>query len=233
MVALPKFHLLYFKDLLNVAFIKFFEEFNSQFVKIGNEYHLGQSVSMSSIEKFFKTAIDSMLNEITASYDVLKSPNYYFIIGACQPKDNYLLAFKTKSFPKKLNSLLNCKTQLKYILKEKDIKIDIVKFNEACCNVFNDYFFDRAKANKPNVVFLTHKNLDCYSLFKMLKCIFGNTNCINMQKVYFDKFNSSIVAINDLIDMNIHCKYKANKDPKFKKMFREIQQYLDLIINKH
>ena len=230
-MRLPRFHLLYFKDLLDLAFIQFFDKFNDKFVRIGDEYHLGESISLQNIEKCFRNTIDLTLKRLVVPYDTLNSPDFYFIIGACQPKDNYLLKFRRSDFPKKLNALISSKLQLKYILKEKDIKIDTIKFNEACCNIFNHYFLGQSQIKERNLVFLAHKNLDCYSMLKMLKFMFGKANCVNMKKEHFSQTNSPIVAINDLIDKNIHCKAEANKDPKFKKIFKEIQQYVDAFLN--
>lgn len=227
-MRLPQFHLLYFKELLDVAFIKFFEDFNDQFVKIGDEYHLGQSLSLQSIEDTFKKTIDQLLNEIATPYDVVNAPDFYIIIGACQPKDNFLLKFKREDFPKKLDKLLSSQFQLKYLLKEKDIRIDIVKFNEACCNVFNSYFCSSKNKSQKNVIFLTHKNLDCYSMFKMVKCMLGKTNCTNLKVSHFSDVKAPIVAVNELIDRSIHCKAEANRDSKFKKIYKEVKQYLDL-----
>ena len=68
-------------------------------------------------------------------------PNFYFIIGACEPSKNILLQFKDdKYFPEKLNKIINSEFQLKYILKEKDIKIDLVRFNEMAIDLFNKLF---------------------------------------------------------------------------------------------
>lgn len=231
-MALPKFQLLYFKDLLDIAFCKFFDDYNDQFIKVNGEYHLGNAISLSEIEKSFKSTIDAVLLKTIKPYDVLKHPDFYIIIGACQPKDNYLLRFKTKSFPSKLNAILSANVQLKYLLHEADIKIDIAKFNEACCNVFNQYFNSANFVDKSNMIFLTHRQLDCYSLFKMLKCILGNANCINLKQQAFASNKSSILAVNDLIDANIVDKSKANKDREFKKIYQEVKQFIEMRIQR-
>lgn len=75
--------MLYFKDLLDIAFCKFFDDYNDQFIKVNDEYHLGNAISLSEIEKSFKSTIDAVLLKTIKPYDVLKHPDLYIIIGAC------------------------------------------------------------------------------------------------------------------------------------------------------
>lgn len=233
----PKCYLLYFKSLLDVAFIEFFDEFNDAFAKNDNdEYVLVKALDEAHIEKFFVKSIEKQLDKLIAPYDIIRSPHKYFIIGACNPRDNFLLSFKDKkSFPKKLDDMIfKSKYQLKYVLNEDDIKIDIVKFNQACVGAFNHFFGssakrDRQQQQKNNVVFITHKNLDCYSMFKVLKFIFGKSNCVNLHQQAFNKIKAPIIAVNDLIDKHINNKSAANKDKRFKAIVTEVQQFINLM----
>lgn len=227
-MRLPKYHLLYFKCLLDVAFIEFFDKHNDQFAKQDGKYFFCGMMSKQAIEDFFMESVQKQLDALIEPFDIIRSPNYYFIIGACQPRDNFLLNFKDDTFPKKLMDAINGKLHLKYFLREQDIVIDMVQFNEACCEVFNKMFFGNAIKAKKHVFFLTHKNLDCYSMFKILKCIFGRANCINMRDMFFQDVQSPIIAVNDLIDKSIHNKMQANKDKRFKKLFDEVKQFVDM-----
>ena len=234
-MRLPSYNLLYFKNLLDLAFLRFFEEYNDSFLKNEKEeYVLVKNLSIQELEKFFEKEILKTLSRILKPYDLLSSPDFYFIIGACQPKNNFLINFKEGYFPSKLQKVLEDKYSLKYLLKEKDIKIDNLKFNEACQNIFNKFFSDESfqKRNPilKNAIFIQHKNLDCYSMFKILKCIFGKANCKNLKEEFFKDMNPPIIAINDLIDKYINNKIAANKDRRFKKMYEEIKQYLGLKI---
>ena len=66
--------------------------------------------------------------------DVLKS-DMYFIIGSCFPASNFLLKYKLSNvyFPAKLEKFIEDNSSIKYVLKEKDIKVDILAFNNAVC----------------------------------------------------------------------------------------------------
>ena len=123
------------------------------------------------------------------------------------PKDNILLKFNdASSFPEKLMKLVNSDYGIKYVLKEKDIVIDAVKFNEACAQVFNGFFTKDLVSKhfgqnfKKSVVFITHKRADCYVMFKILKSAVGKANCINMKTEKYADIKSPITSINDLID---------------------------------
>lgn len=193
-----------------------------------------QNLNLQELEEFFTASVLKSLSKILKPYDMLVSPDFYFIIGACNPKDNFLLNFKEGYFPSKLERLIQDKYSLKYLLKEKDIKIDSLKFNEACLNVFKKFFSDELFLKRhqllKNVVFIQHSKLDCYSLFKILKCILGRVNCHNLHDELFKGITSPIVAVNDLIDKYIHNKIQANKDARFKKMYSEIKQFVELRI---
>lgn len=228
-MMLPSYNLLYFKNILDVAFLQFFEDCNDKFVKIDGQYVLAEAFNVAQIEEHFFNVVVKVLNELIKPYDLVKAPEVYFIIGACQPRDNFLLKYKGEDFPLKLQKTIYDEYSLKYLLNEKDIKVDLVKFNEACVNVFNKIFSSNSSLkDRKNVIFMTHKRLDCYSMFKVLKCILGKSRCRNLFKEKFNEVKSPIVAVNDLIDLNIHQKMKANRDQEFKAIVDEIKQFLNL-----
>lgn len=232
--VVPKYHLLYFKCLLDAAFLEFIEEHQDDFICQNGEYYLSEAVSLECIQKHLATSISNVLKSEVKAYDKVSSPDVYFIIGACQPAENFLLKYKSEDFPASLLHMTygsgEVPCQLKYVLAEKDIHIGIVKFNEACCNVFNDFFKGKHNFGK-NVVFVQHQHLDCYSMFKVLKCMLGKANCINMHSKKFAQLKQPIVAVNDLIDKQIRCKTAANRDPQLKKMYAEVKQYVKLKLN--
>ena len=70
-------------------------------------------------------------------------PHYFLIIGACYPKQNLLLKYSNSSyFPEKLKKLLSSELSLKYLVREKNVKIDLLKFNEIFVEIFVDFFKD-------------------------------------------------------------------------------------------
>lgn len=223
---MPKFKLLYFKSLLDIAFIRFFDDYNDQFQNINGQYILSKDLSIFKLIKIFKKYITDILLEITEQYDILH-PTYYLIIGGCMPKNNILLSYKdSKYFPKKLDKFIQSDYNVKYLLKEKDIKIDIIRFNNVCLDVFDSFFSKKQldTAHK-NIIFIQHKYLDCYVLFKVIKKILGRSNCINFFEEKFKDIHSPLIAINDLIDRYIN-KSLLNKSQQLTKILNEIKQYI-------
>lgn len=226
---MPKFYLLYFKNLLDIAFIKFFQIYNDAFVKVDDEYVLSKSFSKSKLTSLFRNTVIDVLKEVVEKQDILHL-KHYLIIGACMPKDNLLLSACKCEFPAK-DKLINAKYQIKYILKEQDIKIDNVLFNQVCIDIFTDFFAKNGcrkwlGKEYSNVEFIIHRQLDCYTMFKVLKHLIGRSNCINLHQEKFKDIKSPIIAVNDLIDKYATDKLQLNKSAEFKTATEEIKQYL-------
>ncbi len=230
---MPKFNLLYYKNILDIAFQMFFDENNSKFKKQDGCYILASTMSISQLLSAFKRHVAAVIKQYAAPYTV-DAPSYWLVIGACMPKDNILLKCKNgQYFPAKLQKLIDSPWQIKWLLKEKDIKIDIVKFNDACIQLFNKCFCSNAMVMKllgkewSNVHFIQHCQLDCYSMFKTVKALYGRSNCINVWKDKMQSVKQPLVAVNDLIDRYIHNKADLNKLPQFKIAVQEVKQFID------
>ena len=233
MMTMPKFNLLYYKNILDIAFQLFFDENNNKFKKQGNCYILAEAMSISQLKNQFKKHIANVIKKYAQPYSI-ETPNYWLVIGACMPKDNMLLQCKgSQYFPAKLQKMIDADWQIKWLLKEKDIKIDNIKFNDACIQVFNKLFSDKNQVLRllgkewTNVLFVQHKCLDCYSMFKTIKAIYGRSNCINIWKEKMQDVKLPLVALNDLIDKYIHNKADMNKLPQFKIAMQEVKQFID------
>lgn len=227
---MPKFRLIYFKNLLDIALIKFFDEYNDKFQNSNGIYIFSENWNTKKFATVLKKYIIEILQKHIVKYDRLK-PIYYLIIGACMPKDNMLLQYKDlKYFPQKLDKIIQSDLQLKYLLREKDIKIDSILLNNACVMLFNEFFCMKEVKHKneifKNLIFVQHKNLDCYTTFKLIKYSFGRSNCINMYKELFKEARSPIIAINDLIDKYIN-KSCMNSSDQIKLAGKELVQFIN------
>jgi hypothetical protein len=172
----PKINLLYYKNLLDVCFYRFFDLYNNSFIKEENHYILAERLSKSKLTHIFKILIKEQLLECTNEFNILE-PNYYFIIGSCFPKDNILFIHSDPTkVPKKLENIVTNDYQLKYLFKEKDIKLDMILFNQIFQDIFDDFFSNEQKLlkflgkNRFNVVFIKHRHFDCYSMFRFKCC---------------------------------------------------------------
>ena len=207
---MPVFNLLYFKNLLDEAVISFFDKFNGKFISLNGNFFLSNEVSKYTVFQELKKFIEKRINEIIVDLNIL-SPQYYIIIGSCFPKDNILLKYKIKDyFPKKLSLMIRKYPNVKYVLKEKDIKIDLLMLNQIADQIFNN-FFNEMKSRKldKNVFFIKNNQLDCYLLFKTIKGIYGNSNCNNLYAQKMMLKDSPLISINDMIG-----KYTKKNDVK-------------------
>ena len=141
----PRVNLLYYKALLDVCFDKFISLFEKDFIKQGDDFVLSSSLSRSRLKKIFVELLTEELKKNVKAWNV-SEPHYFLIIGACYPKQNLLLKYSNGSyFPEKLKKLLSSELSLKYLVREKDVKIDLLKFNEIFVEIFVDFFKDQQK----------------------------------------------------------------------------------------
>lgn len=155
------------------------------------------------------------LEEYTSDWTIT-CPNYYIIIGSCSPYDNLFLEYRKNSdyFPQKLIKYVESNSCRKYILREDDIDIDIKMFNEIFEEIFMKWF-DSKKVLRNNIFCVRHSRLDCYSIYKIIKFIFGACNCVNMRETCKIGSVSPLVSINELIDKYVHAKNAVNKSRVF------------------
>lgn len=235
-VTSPKLRLLYYKNVLDLAVARFFGEFNNDFSKTSaSRYVFSSDASRESLKKTFKRIIIEVIEELDEPWSI-ESPSWLVLLGGCYPKNNIILKHRDSKdyFPAKLEKTLEMKPAVKWILAEKDIDIDLELFNE----IFNEVFSELATKKiqlKPalkNVVCISHKSLDCYMLFKILKWIYGRSACSNVYEASgISKSNLPLIAINDLLSKYIHNKQAMNKSREFKKCALEVKQQLAELLN--
>ena len=103
---IPKLNFIYFKDLLDLCFKKFFDDFNDDFIKDGNNYVYGRHATKTKLKTVFRSYLKEELKKILTTNDV-RNGNFYFVIGSCIPKDNILLKVDDRRLPTNLAKLVN------------------------------------------------------------------------------------------------------------------------------
>lgn len=228
-MAAPRIKLLYFKNVLDVCFRRFFEDFNGSFTRaLNGDYVLSDAPQPEKTRKYFVERVKEVLNRHVRLFDPL-APEYFFIIGGCDPRDNMLLDFADRRLPERLVRVLESDPCPKYVLRENDIKIDIGFFNSLVDGLFADFFARRTAfgADWPHVFAVKHRRLDCYSVFKVLKYLYGRSSCVNVWKDEFEDRRHVLVAVNDLIDRYVRDKAAANRSREFKMIVAEVKEYCD------
>ena len=232
-VKSPRLRLLYYKNVLDLALISFFGVFNHDFTKTSSSrYVFSSDASRESLKKTLKQIICNNLKDLVEPWTI-EAPNWLVLLGGCYPKNNIILKYKgiKDYFPAKLDRVLELKPSIKWILSEKDIDLDIELFNELFNEIFQEISSKKIILGQ-NVVCISHKNLDCYMLFKIIKWIYGKSACIN---VYEDnnisKRKLPLVAINDLLSKYIHNRQAMNKSREFKQYALEVKQQLENLLD--
>lgn len=224
-----KLNLLYYKCLLDLAIEEFVGCYGNLFEKCQDKYVLGLNASKKTLHTILEKCIEDCLNRIV---DSCGKNGIFLVIGSCYPKDNLLLDFKDDNyFPRKLSNLIDNRPALKWLLREKDIEIDIDLFNEMFIDIFNKMFnkHEPKRSSMPTckTVFVSHSRLDCYMLFKTIKWAYGNSNCCNIWKEKLIERKQNLVAVNDLVSKYIHNKSRMNRSIEFKRYALEVKDYLD------
>ena len=144
---MPKIKLLYYKNLLDRCFARFFNDFNDDFIQQNGVYVFNASWSVFHFKKIFREYLCTELRKFIKPNAVIGA-DYYFIIGSCIPKDNILLDIQSGYFPEKLRKIIMSDYNIKYFLREKDIKIDLVFFNTMLEELFLEFFKNQWKVSR-------------------------------------------------------------------------------------
>ena len=220
----PRINVLYFKNLIDRCFVRFFHEYSDSFVKQEDETYLFASpLTHSSLKQIFDWYFRDELTKYVVEYSE-SNPEFLFIIGSCIPSENFVLNFVNPN--EKLLKIINVTPDLRYFLKEDDISVDMRLFND----VFEEMFsgFMRKKPYR-NVFFLRHNSLDCYFLFKTIKQIYGSL-VVNLHKKNNLGDDRCIYSINEEIDKICNRKLEILKSNEILPIKEEIYRYIDSLI---
>lgn len=212
---------------------RFFDDYGDSFVRDGaGGYVFSAGMSEDSLTRYLRNAVKSEVLSLTRRFDRL-SPEYTFIIGGCDPADNILFEYRSRCFPGRLTSAVLSGRCGKYVIREKDVKIDSVMFNSSADAVFREMFSDRGRwidflgGGRLGVFAVTHSRLDCYAVFKALKYLYGGSNCVNVWKDEMQREKPCVTAVNDLIDKYSAHMSKMNRSPAFRDAVEELRRYCD------
>lgn len=224
----PKIRLLFYENVIDLCLVSFFNDYVRDFSRTPDGKY-SFSCSRKSIEKYFTSHITEEISKRIQAFDIT-NPVYTFIIGGCNPPENIMLDYRTGYFPEKLMHFVTSRHCQKYMLKETDISIDMAEFNEIFDSIFIDAFrhgFTGIKNAERGVFAIMHRRLDCYAIFKIIKYLYGRTNCINIWKEEGGLETRCIISVNSLIDKYVNNKTAMNKSREFKQIVSEVKQYAD------
>lgn len=229
---MSKINLLYFKNLLDIAMTRFVTEHNNMFVREGDKYIFAVDYDQAKLKKIFRFYITDELKKYITPFDLI-DPNYYFIIGACFPQNNLLLKFKGDCYvPAKVLDTIRMNYPIKYYMKEKDIIMDMIRMNQVFVELFDEFFSNTKTVRKmfgkdyTNVFFIQNSVLDCYSLFKIIKGMYGNSSCVNIHKEMMTDIKHPIGSINETLCNYINNKREFLDSEEFKRTKASVMEYI-------
>jgi hypothetical protein len=232
-MKLPKINLLYFKNIIDNSLTNFINDASEFFIKENDLYILSKKIPRKKLIKILESHIITEIKRFISGYDLV-NPNYYFIIGSCFPCDNIFLKYESKEnkIPLKLHKIIETHKDIKYFLKERDISIDIEMFNYIFEEIFSKFFKQKNIKNffgneYKNLFFIKHEKIDCYSMYRIIKDIYGKINTNNLHKKNKEKMSENIVSINELIDKRIIHKKEICRSSDMEFIKNEIKQYID------
>ena len=232
MPNLPKINLLYYKNILDRCVKRFFEDNSSGFLKTDDGKYILSSVWRK--QKLKKAFLGYIVDELK-KYLEPGNEDIFLIIGSCLPRRNmflYTLDMSWKGgFPQKYRRLLDEEPTVTYFLKEDDIVVDLVLFNDVFYNIFADFMKYPNKQSKKffggrKVLFVESCEMDCYAMFKTLKEYYGKL-VVNLHKKYNLGEDQCIWSLNEKID-----EYSYNKLEFLKKtMVNYKKAFIEFVVD--
>lgn len=230
-----KLRLIYYKDIVDMALKAFISQNKDFFTKSDGKYVFGKSGAQSKLKAEFEDGIVAAIRYLIESR--IKSDNdKLVVIGSCFPPENMIMQFKDESyFPKKLNDVMREKPYVKWTLKEYDIAVDMNAVNWQLSEIFNEMFAGDSRVYKSlkkygvvknDIICVAHKSLDSYAIFKVIKWIYGGSNCMNVHAEKLGDYTPCLIDMNELASKYVHRKNEMNKSHFFKKCALEIKEYL-------
>jgi len=222
----PVYNALYYKNVVDAAFQRFFLEFNSDFVKSDDgEFVFSGRFSSKSLEKKLGLYIKDELKKYVGKYSD-SNPEFFIVIGSCVPGENFILdKIGDGESQKHMKTLVEIIPDIRYFLKEQDISLDLRLFNSIFEEIFLDYMSGRKTLGK-HVIFLRHRNLDCYFTYKILKKRYGSM-LVNAHKKFNIGDDKCIISINEKIDNLCRKKTEILNGDDISSMREEVYRFID------
>lgn len=231
-----KLRLIYYKDIVDMTLKVFISDNEGLFARSGDNYVLGKSNAQSKLKAELENGIAAAISNLFGNGSEF-SNDKLIIIGSCFPLENMVMQFKDELyFPKKLDDAICEKPYVRWILRERDIIVDAAAINWQLTKTFNEMLAGHGKVLsllkkhgntvKDNVICVAHRKLDSYTVFKVIKWIYGSSNCINVHAEKLNDYWPCLIDVNELVSKYIHRKNEMNRSQEFKKCALEVKEYL-------
>lgn len=177
-----KIGIISYSHILSLAIKKYIDDNRESFIKDENRFVLVKPFKQN---KLHTDISDIMLSSISGMHS-----DVTYIVGECYHYNNWRIKLEYDQIKNGKKTLVDNRSPIKYILKERDIKIDELRMN----HIFETFFIKYFKKSLNNIHFIKHKNITEEDIFYIFNTMF-NSNMLNMTH----SSNDILLKINDLI----------------------------------
>lgn len=204
-----RFKIVPYEYIVSESIRMFIENHEHLFVKQNSSYIFTQNIEPNVAGNILLTYMNAIL-QMNFSKNIYSLDTLYFIVDDCFPHMNWRsndhqskLSAESKKFVKRA-------TMLKYLLKERDIKIDELHLNNLFELQFERFFRDPSavltQCGFNNIIFFRNIFMSYNDVVKTIELVFGK---YNVDKLFHRKADiKHTINTNELI----------YKDPFFKKL---------------
>jgi hypothetical protein len=171
----------------------------SEFVKSSGMYVWAESSSKSKRIKMIDSEVKNVL-KLLEEEECKKPDDILVVLSPCLPKDNVLMSLKKSLVSSKLRMFIEEHPDVKWLLREKDIDIDIKLLNEAASKsaskMMSESIKHKSRCAMSRIVVLAHRKLDSHALEKVVEWAYGKSCCEHVEH----EDSHVLVSVNSLLE---------------------------------
>jgi len=215
--------------ILDSALASAVQEHEDEFVKSqSGEYVWAGSFAKRArcLENKIRQLVESLASECKKNGDML------VVLSSCFPKDNVLMSLES-SMPAKLKSFISDHPDMKWLLREKGINVDMSLVNETADKVFKklarESLREKEETGHASRVLVSHRCLDAYALEKIVSWAYGSSVCSRMLGES-SKHLKALVPVNKILGESLKHKDALNRSQRLKDAAAEVRDYMDSML---
>jgi len=188
----------------------FFDNHQEYFYKENGQYIFVRNIDPNVLKNILLSYMTSIITD-KFHRNLFHLDTLYFIVDNCYPHMNWRRNDYQSRLTEEANKFIKRETMLKYLIKERDIKIDELAFNSAFDKQFTEFFTDPEKVltylGHNNIIFFKNAFMTETDVYSSIENVFGKYNVSH-------EFNTA-KHLKHTIEMNsLIYKKKAFKDVK-------------------
>lgn len=198
-----KIGIISYSYILSLAIKKYIDDNQDSFIKDENRFILIKPFKLNKLHTDIGNIMTSTISDINSDMT--------YIVGECYHYNNWRINLEYDQIKNGKKTLIDNKSSIKYILKERDIKIDELRMN----HIFETFFIKYFKNHSNKFFFIKHKNLTENDILYIFNVMFNK----EMLNILWTS-NDILLKINDLI-------FNINSDRLDSKYIKSISQLID------